>query len=307
MLSRVLIALFLLSCAAFAQSPNQSVVEQPATQNTKQDGSAQKDAAAQPPIIVNIIPAQKTETDRAEEAKDRRDKAETDAKLAEYTGQLADFTRLLFYATVVLGVATVGLFVLGFCQSRDVKASVKAAKISAAATVKQANVATHVLTNIERPYLFISDVNRLEIERLEYFDQEIGEWSELQFTLTYSVTNHGKIPAIIKNVRVGLQVGEKPRKPDKAEATHTLVMAPTLASGASRPKIRVRISWEKYSDDLGEIVPEFGDNRSLFFYMLIEYRGPFTNDHETSACWLYNENTWSFIGPWGGPEYNYEK
>ncbi|MEI9804341.1 MAG: hypothetical protein WDN48_07610 [Pseudolabrys sp.] len=69
MLIRVGIALLILCGVALAQSPpNQPIIDQPSTQDSKEKTGEQQNKSQQQPITVNIVPAQKTETERAEEA-----------------------------------------------------------------------------------------------------------------------------------------------------------------------------------------------------------------------------------------------
>lgn len=220
MLIRVGIALLILCGVALAQSPpNQPIIDQPSTQDSKEKTGEQQNKSQQQPITVNIVPAQKTETERAEEAADRRNKAETDAKLTEYTGQLADFTRGLFYATVVLGFATLGLLVIGILQSRDVKESVSAAK-SAVIESKNAN-------RISRDALVVE--NRAWLELDLRFEGAVRIENGL-LTMTYYVTvkNFGKTPAL--NPRVSfdhiLHPGDKDAEMARNVIEQSAVIAP---------------------------------------------------------------------------------
>jgi hypothetical protein len=122
--------------------PNQKAPDQPQNQ--------------QPPVIVNITPAPKSDSERAEEVEDRRKKAETDTRLTNYTGELAFFTKGLFLATVVLGIATIGLLIAAFFQSRDMKASITAAKDAASAARDQVELSRHALISVERAMVFLS-------------------------------------------------------------------------------------------------------------------------------------------------------
>lgn len=149
---------------------------------------------APPPIIVNVIPSPKTESERADEEKERRQKAETDAKLTEYTGELAFFTKGLFIATVVLAIATFGLLIAAFRQSRDMKASIAVADKTALAALKSADTAEKDLIASHKPLLTISDLALLE-------QSEFEERAHISFGLR----NSGKGLSIVNKIGVTIR------------------------------------------------------------------------------------------------------
>jgi hypothetical protein len=72
------------SLACFAQSKqDQPSIEQPAAKTSQPESGKEQHQTQQSPIIVNVTPTPKTETERAEEAEDRRRKAEMDSKLVD--------------------------------------------------------------------------------------------------------------------------------------------------------------------------------------------------------------------------------
>lgn len=95
--------------------------QQPKANQPQQAPTANQQPTAQPPIIINIPPAQKTESEKQEEARDRQEKTQLERRLVELTGELAFFTAALFYATLALFGATVALGIFAFFQSRDSK------------------------------------------------------------------------------------------------------------------------------------------------------------------------------------------
>src|SRR5258708_38688532 len=78
---------------------------------TQSGASDQQQRAAQQPIVVNVLPTQKTEQEAAEDRRDRQEKAELDRRAVDLTAELAHFTDGLYRATVVLAVATIFLVV----------------------------------------------------------------------------------------------------------------------------------------------------------------------------------------------------
>jgi hypothetical protein len=184
------------------------------------------------------------------------------------------------------------------------KRSIIASEKSAQAAGVQADVAKKALADIERPYLFVFNVSGIKID--EAFDIEEGEiYNWLQ--VSYSVANHGKIPAIIKFAQAGLSVFTEPLKPPRLEYDHSLIVSPILAAGEVRKDIQENLQWNEFtSTEHEQTAPVFGDN-DLWFWIIIAYRGPFSDQHETRVCWRYDGATGRFTGPFGGPEYSGEK
>jgi hypothetical protein len=180
-----LAVIILSSFSCFAQSKqDKPSIQQPSTQITQQKSDKEQSRAQQQPIIVNVTPAKKTETERAEEAEDGRRKAESDAKLADYTGELAFFTKWLFFATVILGLATVGLLIAAVFQSRDMKASIVAAQ-------RAANVAENSLLAVLRPVIGINGI------KLHDPDQSCAATH-----ISYDIQNKGTSGAFLDKVIV---------------------------------------------------------------------------------------------------------
>ena len=99
----------------------------------------------------------------------------------------------------------------------------------------------------------------------------------------------------------------EPTSPPRLEYNHDLVVSPILAAGEVRSKIEERLKWQEFqTTEHGNQVPYLADNE-LFFWVIIAYRGPFSDQHETRICWRYDDSTGRFIGPFGGPEYSGEK
>jgi hypothetical protein len=159
--------------------------EQAKPESTQQVPASDQPQAAQPPIIVNVLPAPKSEEERAEEAKERREKAELDRQLVKLTGELTFFTAALFYATGALAIATILLVAFAFRQSRDTQASIAIAKQSADAATLNAKAAVAA----ERAYI-AGGVN--------FRNEHPGDHMML-----VTMGNYGKTPAFIGTVAVG--------------------------------------------------------------------------------------------------------
>jgi hypothetical protein len=210
-------------------------------------------------------------------------------------------------ALVIVGAVQLVLFIWQLRLIRtsldDAKISADAAADAAKAAARQAHVAEETLAKIERPYLFAFNVSALSVETYEAAD---GDYSWLK--VIYSIANYGKIPAIIKSAQVGLSAFTEPLSPPRLGYNHALIVSPILAPGEVRSSIEESLLWDGQlqRDEDGREYPALGDN-DLFFWVIISYRGPFTDQHETRTCWRYDLATGRFIGPHGGSEFSGEK
>jgi hypothetical protein len=152
------------------------IAQQPAADDQK--------ATAQPPIIVNVHPAPKTEAERGDEARERLEKAAMDGRLVDYTGELANFTAGLFYATVVLAVATFGLLLTAIFQFREIRASMVVGQKAAEAAKKSADASLIAL----RPWLSC----KVEITDSLFYTED----GDAIFAFKFIVKNVGRSPAM---------------------------------------------------------------------------------------------------------------
>lgn len=110
------------------------------------------------PLIVKVIPTPKSDEERAEEAQQRSERGALERKLLELTNDLAAYALALFAATGILVFATLGLLIAAFKQSGNMKKSLAVAATSAEAAQKSAATAEDALTMLERPTIFVVDV-----------------------------------------------------------------------------------------------------------------------------------------------------
>ncbi|MCK1391690.1 hypothetical protein [Bradyrhizobium sp. 1] len=214
------------------------------------------------------------------------------------------------FFTFLLLIVGAGQIVLFWYQLRLIRVSLDEAKISAAAAAdaakassRQAYIAEETFAKIERPYLFVFKVSSLTVEEFEDVD---GHYTWLN--VKYSVANHGKIPAIIKCAQVSLSVFSEPLPPARLEVHHSLISAPIIAPGEVREGIEERLQWNGPvgNDEYQNLIPDLGTDE-LWFWAIIAYRGPFTDQHETRVCLRYDQATGWFTGPFGGPDHSGEK
>jgi hypothetical protein len=206
----------------------------------------------------------------------------------------------------VIGAVQLALF---FWQLRLIRTSLNDAKISADAAAdaakaasRQARVAEETLAKIERPYLYAIKVEGITVSNETDMFEDGRVWLEVE----YSVVNHGKIPAIIEEPRAGLSVFSEPLRPSRLGFDNDLVVDPILAPGEVRLQSE-RLEWNDFTATEDDPNAPFFGKKELWFWVIIPYRGPFSQDHEIRKCWRYDIGTGRFIGPWGDHEYSGEK
>lgn len=218
-----------------------------------------------------------------------------------------DASGFFTFLLLVLAAAQLALF---WYQLRLIRVSLDEAKISASAaadaakaSARQAHIAEETFGKIERPYVFVFNISRLEVE--DYIDAD-DDYRLLK--VTYSIANHGKIPAIIKHAQISLGVFHEPLPPARLENYHQLVSAPVLAPGEVRSGIEESLRWdgEIRFDEWANRFPDLGAEE-LWFWAIVAYRGPFTDQHETRVCMRYDQATGWFTGPFGGADHSGEK
>ncbi|WP_338825479.1 hypothetical protein WDM22_44975 (plasmid) [Bradyrhizobium septentrionale] len=210
------------------------------------------------------------------------------------------------FTSVQVVVATVQA-ALFFYQLRVIKLSLDDAKVASEAATRQARVAEDALAKIERPYGFVFNVSSLKIVRWE--DWENGT-EGVRLSVTYSVANYGKLPAVIEAMQVSLSVHAEPPAPVNYDHNHPPAISAVLVPGEPRNDLDEGLAWNDVELDDYEGAPpppppppDFGGMR-LFFWGFIRYRGTFTSGHTTRACWRYDERTRRFVEFNGGREYN---
>jgi len=290
-------------------------------QQSTQPAAPDQRGTDQVPLTVKIQPAPDAKEKANKEDHERQEKAKIDEKLAFETQRIADYTDRLALFTIFLfcaAVAQAGLFVwqlwLILKSLKDAKiasdaatVAARAAKRSAIASVIQAKISRDTLVKIQRPYIFVFDVSRLQTSNDVPF---------LTPYIEYSVANYGQTPAIIENVGVQFMEGGQPLAPIKVDDDHDLFVSPVLPPGDRRRQLRERLPEPFIGEDLGIIVdltkntthpiPRISPHADLFFRVIAYYRGPFSDGHKTSATWIFDKSLGHFV-QYGGREYNYSE
>src|ERR1700674_1364911 len=196
------------------------------------------------------------------------------------------------YDVVVTAIATA--FIAYFTYTlKNVTAQLFSTSDEAAkAATKQAKLAEDAFTKLERPYLFIFGASKItqELDGIPF--------------VSYSVANYGKTPAVIKHASAAISTGLEPDIPLRLDHTHNLFVLPVL------PQYDVRnlrellpdgIAWDSTYESLtgglegnlvaGGLAPRLTGQDDFFFWIIVTYKGPFTDHHETSACWRFDSGT----------------
>jgi hypothetical protein len=252
-------------------------------------------------------PIDQTHLNAAQEAKTASDWKWGDADPG------ATFATLLL---VIIGAAQAGLFLwqLGLMRKGmlDAQKAADAAKEAANAAVRQAKVAEQSFAKLERPYLYITDVSSFKVD-----DKSSAE--DPAIYVTYTVANYGKTPAIIKHAQgvchgLDYRIANSPDFPLAFDYDHPLIAAPILKAGEVRERIRedgaansVEFNFNDLAfidETLDKAAPVNNVYQDVYLWIILTYRGPFTDHHEISACWRWEEGTRRFIKH---SEHNHEK
>ena len=216
--------------------------------------------------------------------------------LATIFDALRDPNWVIAIATVVTAAFTVvlGTFTISLARS----------------TRTAATAAQKALTELERPYLFIVDYNWLLTERAKSTDHQCG--------FVYSVVNGGRLPAFITAVRLGIRFGNSIPPTTDEPPIHNLLTAPMIVGGGEREIIQSVV--EENGDDASEqvrdppieyeikgglaYIPSIAfKSRRAIAKIEIEYDGPTTTGHMTTACWEWHPVKYAFT-QFGGKEHN---
>jgi hypothetical protein len=230
--------------------------------------------SAEPPIIVNVSPPQKTHEEIEQEAKERDERSDIDRKIVELTQDFAKYTFGLFVTAVALALATVGLGILSWRQSRDMKDSIAVAKESANAAMLQARA----VIGVELPKIILS--------RVEFGDTGAASLaSRLQSPkIAISVTNYGKTPAFLLGQAIEIEVcALLPAQPEYPSA---LDLAPeTVVEYKNKYLLgTARLKSPLSPDDIQAILD---GNTRLWVYGYVYYRNILSEPHMARFCKLF--------------------
>ncbi len=199
----------------------QSTLQPPSAQSAQQQGAQDERGTEKSPVVVKVIPTEKSKDELArEDAKDQQ-KLAVDERVAALTGDLAKYTKLLFWATGALAVFTLGLVIFGFRQANDAKESIAATRTAAQAAQATVELAQREFISTHRPRLIVRNVHA----KMLGADQPIA--------IRFTIINKGQTDALRTEWRVGviiLDAGRNIYGMEGIDAPRQTLGAP-LASG----------------------------------------------------------------------------
>ena len=187
-------------------------------------------------------------------------------------------------------------------QAAETVSALSISKEAADAAKKAAEVAESALLNIERPYLFVSASSfKIGINSTD------SAGSRYHPVVTYSVANHGKLPAVIDMVCAGVihAPDERLAAPLGVDNDDPLMMERVIESNGWRQGL----TFKESAIDSKVVNNPALTGYEVFFWFVIHYHGPFTQRHETSGCWRvsFDRRDELKLLQYGGNDYNYHK
>jgi hypothetical protein len=151
---------------------------QPAPQQTQPSAPQQAlPAPQQNPALAPAepLPLQKTDAERADEARERQEKADLNRRLTQLSADLAGYSAYLYSAALTVAAATICLFfatavlaIYGFFQSR-------AWKIATTAAIDHLNLSREALISANHAFLFCKDVHA--VASMKSATDTVQEWT----------------------------------------------------------------------------------------------------------------------------------
>jgi hypothetical protein len=125
------------------------------------------------------------------------------------------------------------------------------------------------------------------------------------------VINGGKLPAFIKAVKVGMRFGSSIPPVEDSPPIHELLTAPLVAGGENRVVTQGFVDAAdagpahecKIRGGIAFIPAIAFETHRVIVKISIEYDGPITIGHITTACWEWHPVKYAF-SEYGGPEHN---
>jgi hypothetical protein len=181
---------------------------------------------------------------------------------------------LALFSGILVAVSVVQICYLGRADETS--------RIAAKAAEKSANA----IAITERPYIFIWGIRGYAPTATftSSDNPNIKVIENPNASFIYSISNRGKLTAVIENVSIACGYERKGNYPPlKRIGNHFLLQVPLISSEKDIDNISIDIPWQEL--DTSNPVPEF--RNGLIFHVVVSYRGPFTRGHETSQCWRY--------------------
>lgn len=225
----------------------------------------------------------------------REAKADEDAQRSSY--DLKAQQDMAKWALGMLAVSCLGLFAtcIGLVY---IAGTLKETRNAANAAESQIKLMETQHQRLERPYVFVHGADRL---------RDSGARSAL---VVVKVVNHGKLPALIDDVCVGITTSYEvnPAYPMRANENNELFIQRILPSAQPVEIVVHAPAGIGFMPVKTLAMPVLQQGESLFLRVAIKYNGPFSENHETGVCWRWrvDGNSAHFVLH-GGDELNYTK
>ena len=224
----------------------------------------------------------------------------TDWLLVIFNGLLALYTWRLY-------LATSGLVEAAQIQSSDMKRSIAAAETAAAAAQISADASKTAAEHVpktERAYLFLDLDIKSNIENLFYL---YPETATQKVEIVFGFINHGRTPAIVQSLDVGIQYRDKPISSNWQDAVPSisarqLTIQPGLVI-SSEPVGGYKVEFDLTRPQFDNALQ--GQRGCVMFWGKIAYLDVFKERHETGWCRAYLRGAGEFWRFGGTESLNY--
>jgi hypothetical protein len=161
-----------------------------------------------------------------------------------------------------------------------VREAVDATKVAAEAARKSANAVESSFKQLERPYVFFTDLTFIMPPTDEKKDRQIE----------FSYMNYGRTPALVTSVRARLlTTNDMPKVPYDFEFCMNWSAFKPLSTGEKGNDIEYIIpDWFKTTNDGTREIPVLNPDEKLFFLAEASYWDVFQNSHVSGFCWEYD-------------------
>jgi hypothetical protein len=232
------------------------------------------------------------------------EKADCDP-VAYFTLWLVGFTGVLAVSTIILAVSTIALWVetrwAGSRQASEVKASIAVA----AKAAKAAESSAEALMRAERARIFVElerqNISAIIVMRKDFDNVDVDNPSKIgeKPYIGYVLRNHGKTPAILKEISCALVFGMLPAEPDYS--MH--VFGIPLSIGGDRASEVVE-HYDPAFMTVGEAERLYRAYVDLWFYIRVVYEDSFGAEQESRFLWQYDPGVEDFYPDYSRQKYN---
>ena len=265
-----------------------------------QQNDQQKLGSQSLPLVVKVLPEEKSEDELAREDAHER----SDRQLVKLTGNLARYTEFLFAATAGLFLATAGLVIVGFRQTRDARDAITAAVKSAAAAEKSADVAERSLIDLEGPFLYpVIEYQNIKglFQPLDWYDHPTTKRDPVEPEIQFKIKNFGRSHAFPQSASAVFFWGQA--EDGHADTGAGFVFDPLIEAGKiSEHEIQRKMSNKISRDDHRSIMI---GGAQIYLRGQIVFSDIFGNRYQQVFCLLWGPVTKKFMA-WG-PDRNRRK